>query len=104
MVQLRTHYVYQRYKEKRRQRQFHETRVYVRMTRKLRNDVYHMKMLLSGVILVNSKNNVALVWMNSRESNTKPTEKDTRLTAKSINSLLLITPKKTISKLYYGSI
>jgi len=90
--------------KKRRQRQFHETRVYVRMTRKLGNDVYGLKMLLCGIILVNSKNTVGLVWMNSRESNKKPTEKDTCLTAKSINSLRLLTPKGTISKLYYCSI
>jgi hypothetical protein len=74
------------------------------MTRKLCNDVYQLKMLLSGVILVNSKNTVALIWMNGRESNRKPTEKDTRLTAKSINYLRLITLKETISKLYYCSI
>jgi len=82
-VQLRTH-CYTSATKKRREQKFHETRVYVRMTRKLRNDVYHPKMLLSGVILVNSKNVGALVWMNSRESNRKPTEKDRRLTAKSI--------------------
>ena len=37
---------------KRRKRQVNETRVYVRLTRKLYNDVYHLKRLLSGVILV----------------------------------------------------
>lgn len=63
--------------KKRRKRKFHETRVYVRFAGKLLNDVYHLKMLLSGKILVDSKNTVALVCMNSPEPNRKPTEKKT---------------------------